>query len=117
MSDGLVGNAATDRNERYRAKLRRRIVTFLGWGQNLLFNDDLGARCHDCWIGEKRLNKRELEFDHVNGREWRWEQVAHYQRLKILTQEALDGKLQLVCKKHNLQRYIDGRAELDEVPF
>lgn len=102
------------RNEKYRRKLRRRIVLFLACEQNLRFGDGLGARCEYCWTEEKKLNKRRLEFDHTCGRTWRLDKTSHYRRLRILSQEALDGLIKLCCRRHNMKRYHE-RSE--ELPF
>lgn len=112
-----MANGHTVRNGRYRAKLRRRIVLFLGRKQNLEFNDDRGARCHYCWVEHKRLVKRKLEMDHEGRRQWKWSDLTQYQRYKTIAAEALDGLIKLACGTCNKKRWVREGGGIETIPF
>ena len=61
----------------------------------------LGGRCAHEHLGDC---ERALELDHINGRDWQPREVNSATRVKILVREAADGKLQLLCRRHNARK-------------
>lgn len=66
----------------------------------------LGGKCAECG------SIKELTFDHIHGRTWDIKAVHATKRLRIYTQEAKDGKLQLLCLTCN-----SAKGQPDNDPF
>lgn len=71
----------------------------------------LGGRCIDC--GEE--NPELLTFDHKRGyRDWEPSEVHATKRMRIYTEEAIQGLIQLLCKHCNPAK---GDSADSDVPF
>lgn len=53
--------------------------------------DFLGGQCVECGSATN------LHFDHKDGRDWEPREVHYTKRLRIYTEEAIEGKIQLLC--------------------
>jgi len=63
---------------------KARLIEFLGW------------KCAECGTTE------DLTFDHIDGdRDWEPKKVHSTKRIRLYTEDALNDKIQLLCRKHN----------------
>jgi len=74
---------------------------------------ELGGKCVVC--GETDMEK--LQIDHIEGRDWDLEKFSSSHRVSIYRREAKEGKLQVLCKKHNLARRKGGKDKERGDPF
>lgn len=72
--------------------------------------ETLGGKCVECGCGELK----ELTFDHTYGRDWDVRSVHATKRLRIYTEEAARGLIQLLCLSCNSSK---GKPDSEEIPF
>jgi hypothetical protein len=70
----------------------------------------LGGKC--TWCGRKR----DLEFDHIYGTTWIVRDVAYTTRLRLYSEEIVQGLIQLLCRSCNASKGDPRRFEYQE-PF
>ena len=59
--------------------------------QRQAFIEQLGGRCVKCGSQE------DLQFDHINGRDWEATKKSRWSRLAIIKREAEQGLIQILC--------------------
>lgn len=85
-------------DRRYRLRLRLTLIAVLG------------GCCE--WCGE--TDPDELEADHLETREWRARDLWSHQRTKKYIEEAIAGKVQLLCRSCNAMK---GEPLPADIPF
>ena len=68
----------------------------------------LGGACVQCG------SILDLTFDHIEGRNWDIRAVSSTKRLRIYTEEAKEGKVQLLCLSCNSSK---GDPRISDKPF
>jgi hypothetical protein len=65
------------------------------WRRRRLLLELLGNECVRC------ESDVDLQFDHINGRDYAWNALSQQQRIQRLEDEVLDGLIQLLCGRCN----------------
>lgn len=91
--------SGAERQRRWRLRLRGRLI------------QKLGGKCAECG------SIVDLEFDHLERREWKSKDLWSDQRVKRYEREAAEGKLQLLCGACNKAKGQPGQDWDDEEPF
>lgn len=60
--------------------------------------DKLGGKCLFC------RSRKNLELDHINGRDWDPAKKSRWSRIVIYEREAKEGKLQVLCRRCNAKK-------------
>ena len=59
---------------------------------------ELGGKCVSCGTGN------DLQFDHINGRDWDLEKTSQWARLSRIKREMKQGNIQLLCGSCNRKK-------------
>ena len=71
------------------------IKALSAYRRRLAIIDRLGGQCAKC------RSKKNLEIDHINGRNWDLAKKSRWSRVVIYEREEKEGKLQVLCRKCN----------------
>lgn|SRR5574339_16971 len=66
--------------------------------RRLTLIDTLGGKCAHCGT------RKNLEIDHIHGRDWDPAKKSRWSRIVIYEREAKEGKLQVLCRKCNKKK-------------
>lgn len=87
------------KTQRKNAWMRARTRELRAWLIELL-----GGECVECKSAE------ELEFDHIEKRDWPIHGRNQYARILAYVREARQGLIQLLCKSCNSRKWVPGRS-------